>query len=201
MEVELGSHFWVRGWWILDLMRYHFRIFSLKILLNSKEKNDSFIEGPDRHQLFQVIKVSIYQQWTEWQEHTISEGFLPGYPAWMNVKRKITLQNERPVLLKTVRDIWQGKTEALLFQAEGSWKDLTTTGNTCSWIGLGPETKRHNGNSWWNLNGVWTLEGSIELMCISLFGVLYNGYVGKNPLGVGRIHAGELRGYMTTVCS
>lgn len=118
--------------------------------------------------------------------------------AWKKVKRRITLWNERPILLKTVQDIWQGKTEALLFQIEGSCKDLTTTGGTCSWIGLGPETKGHNRSSWWNLNGVWTLDGSTELMCIS---VLHSGYVGKNPSGAGRVHAGELRGSVAAVCS
>lgn len=46
--------------------------------------------------------------------------------------------------------------------------------------------------------GSQTLDGSVALMCISM---LHSGYVGKNPLGAGRIHAGELRGCMTAVCS
>ena len=107
-------------------MRCQFRIFPHKILFSSKGENDGFTEESERHQLFQVIKAGITSSGTEWEEHSIiSEEFLPGCMASMNSQKKNQknhLQNERPMLFKTVKGIWQGKTEALLFQTEKTWQ-------------------------------------------------------------------------------
>ena len=87
------------------------------------------------------LRLAFTSSGTEWQEHTISEEFLPGYMGWRKVKRRITLQNERPTLLKTVQDIWQGKTEALCFRLKEAAKTWQPQAAHAPGLALGQKPK------------------------------------------------------------
>lgn len=96
----------------------HFRILPYKIGFRYKGGNDGLLEKPDTHQLTQVIKVTLTTGEAGWHcslewcsensPASCLRNFCPKGRASVNSQkeksdRKLTQQNERPVLVKTVK--------------------------------------------------------------------------------------------------